>query len=42
MANAWNPSYSGDRDQEDCGSKPGQANGSQDSILEKPITKQKD
>jgi hypothetical protein len=28
MAHSYNPSYSGDRDQEDCGSKTGQANSS--------------
>jgi hypothetical protein len=31
----YNPSYSGGRDQEDHGSKPPQANNSQDAILEK-------
>jgi hypothetical protein len=33
VAHACNPSYSGGRDQEDQGSKPAQANSSQDSIL---------
>jgi hypothetical protein len=31
-AHAYNPSYSGGRDQEDHGSKPGQANSSRDPI----------
>jgi hypothetical protein len=35
MAHACNPSYSGGRDQEDCSSKPAQANSSQDPILKK-------
>jgi hypothetical protein len=39
MTHACNPSYSGDRNQEDHGSKPAQANSSQDPILKKPITK---
>jgi hypothetical protein len=39
MAHACNPSYSGGRDQEDNGSKPAQANRSQDPISKKPITK---
>jgi hypothetical protein len=34
-----NPNYSGGRDQEDHGSKPAQANSSQDHIWKKPITK---
>jgi hypothetical protein len=38
VAHACNPSYSGERDQEDCGLKPAQANSSRDSILKKPIT----
>jgi hypothetical protein len=33
------PSYSGGRDQEDCGSKPVQANSSQNPISKIPITK---
>jgi hypothetical protein len=32
VAHICNPSYSGGRDQEDCGSKPAQANISQDPI----------
>jgi hypothetical protein len=32
VAHAYNPSYSGGRDQEDHGSKPAQTNISQDSI----------
>jgi hypothetical protein len=32
---ACNPSYSGGRDQEDCGSKPAWANSARDSILKK-------
>jgi hypothetical protein len=39
MAQAYNPSYSGGRDQEDCSSKPPHVNSSQDPILKKPITK---
>jgi hypothetical protein len=35
MAHAWNPNYSGGRDQEDCGSKPAQANSSLDPITKK-------
>jgi hypothetical protein len=38
-AKAYNPSYSGGRDQEDRGSKPAQANSSQDPNLKKTITK---
>jgi hypothetical protein len=38
VAHTCNPSYSGDRDQEDCSSKPAQADSSQDLISEKPIT----
>jgi hypothetical protein len=34
-----NPSYSGGKDQEDCGSKPTRANSSLDHISKKPITK---
>jgi hypothetical protein len=33
------PHYSGCRDQEDCGSKPAQANSLRDLILKNPITK---
>jgi hypothetical protein len=39
VAYACNPSYSGSRDQEDCGSKPTQANSLQDPISKKLITK---
>jgi hypothetical protein len=39
VAHAYKPSYSGGRDQEDCGSKPAQVNNSKDPILKKPITK---
>jgi hypothetical protein len=35
VAHACTPSYSGGRDQEDCGSKPALANGSQDPISKK-------
>jgi hypothetical protein len=35
VAHACNPSYSGGRDQEDCGSKPVQANSSTRHYLEK-------
>jgi hypothetical protein len=35
MAHACNPSYSGGKDQENRGSKPGQANCSQEPILKK-------
>jgi hypothetical protein len=33
VAHACNPSYSGGKDQEDCGLKPAQANSSQDAVL---------
>jgi hypothetical protein len=39
VAHAYNPSYSGGRDQEDCSLKPVQANSSWDPILKKSITK---
>jgi hypothetical protein len=39
VAHTCNPSYSGDRDQEDRGSKPAQANSLQDSILKIPNVK---
>jgi hypothetical protein len=39
MAHAYDPSYSGGRDQEDHGSKPAWANSLWDPILKKPITK---
>jgi hypothetical protein len=42
VAHAYNPSYSGGRDQEDCGSKPAQANSSRDPILKIPIIKRAD
>jgi hypothetical protein len=39
VAPAYNPSYSGGRDQKDRGSKPAWANGLQDPISKKTITK---
>jgi hypothetical protein len=39
MAHAYNPSYSGGRDQEDHGSKPAWVNSSWNPISKKPITK---
>jgi hypothetical protein len=39
VAHACNPSYSGDKDQEDCGSKAAQGNSSQDPILIKTYHK---
>jgi hypothetical protein len=39
VAHAYNPSYSGGRDQKDLGSKPAQANSSRDPTLKKPNTK---
>jgi hypothetical protein len=39
VAHACNPSYSGGKDQEDQGSKPTQANSSQDHNSKNPITK---
>jgi hypothetical protein len=39
VSHACNPSYSGGRDQEGCGSKSAQANSSQDPILKKTNTK---
>jgi hypothetical protein len=39
MAHACNPSYSGDRDQEDRSSKPAWAKSSQDPILKNPSLK---
>jgi hypothetical protein len=39
VAHAYNPSYSGGRDQEDCSSKPAQANSLLDPISKKPFTK---
>jgi hypothetical protein len=41
VVQAYNPSYSGGRDQEDHSSKPAQANSSRDLTLRKPITKKK-
>jgi hypothetical protein len=41
VAHAYNPSYSGGRDQEDGSSKSAGANNLQDSILKKPFTKKK-
>jgi hypothetical protein len=41
VAHTCNLSYSGDRDQEDCDSKPAQANSCQDPISKKPITKKR-
>jgi hypothetical protein len=38
-AQACNPSDSGNRDQEDCGLKPTQANSSMRPYLEEPFTK---
>jgi hypothetical protein len=42
VAHTCNPTYSGGRDQEDCGSKPAQANRSQDPILKKTPHKKDD
>jgi hypothetical protein len=39
MAHAYNPSYSGGRDQEDCGSKPAWANKLWDPISKNPTQK---
>jgi hypothetical protein len=39
VAHAYNPSYSGGRDQEDHDSKPAQSNSARDPISKKPITK---
>jgi hypothetical protein len=39
VAHICNPSYSGSRDQEDCGSKPARANSSRDPISKIPNTK---
>jgi hypothetical protein len=39
VAHTFNPSYSGDRDQKDRGSKPAGANNLQNPISKKPITK---
>jgi hypothetical protein len=40
VVHACNPSYSGGRDQEDCGLKPARANSLQDPILKNPSQKQ--
>jgi hypothetical protein len=39
VVHTYNPSYSGGREQEDCGSKPAWTNSSQDTISKKPFTK---
>jgi hypothetical protein len=39
VTHTCNSSYSGDRDQEDCGSKPARANSLRDPISKKSITK---
>jgi hypothetical protein len=39
MAHVCNPGYSGGRDQEDCGSKPAQANSLRDPISKNPLRK---
>jgi hypothetical protein len=39
VAHTCHPSYSGSRDQEDCGSKPAWGNSSRDRISKKPFTK---
>jgi hypothetical protein len=39
VAHAYNPSYLGDRNQADFGSKPAWANSSRNPISKKPITK---
>jgi hypothetical protein len=41
VAHAYNPSYSGGRDQEDHGSNLAQAYSSQDPTLKKPITQKR-
>jgi hypothetical protein len=40
-AHAWDPSYSGSGDQEDCSLKPAWANSPWDTISKKPIQKKK-
>jgi hypothetical protein len=42
VAHACNPSYSIDRDQEDYGSEPAQANSWRDPISKKPTIKKRD
>jgi hypothetical protein len=39
VAHAYNPSYSGGRDHEDCGSKPAWANSLREPILKNPSQK---
>jgi hypothetical protein len=39
VVHAYNPSYSGGRDQKDHGLKPAQANSLGDAISKKPFTK---
>jgi hypothetical protein len=39
VAHTCNPNYSGGKDQEDRGSKPEQANSSQEPLWKKPIIK---
>jgi hypothetical protein len=39
VGHTYNPSYSGGRNQEDCGLKTAWVNSSQDPILKEPITK---
>jgi hypothetical protein len=39
VAHAYNPSYLGGRDQEDCGSKPAEANSSWEPIFKNPSQK---
>jgi hypothetical protein len=39
VTHVCNPSYSGGRDHEDCGSKPARGNSSQDPISKKPFIK---
>jgi hypothetical protein len=41
VTHACNPSYSGGRDQEDCGLKPAWANSLHEPISKKPTTKKK-
>jgi hypothetical protein len=42
VSHTCTPSYSGDREQEDHGSKPARANSLRDPISKKPITKRVD
>jgi hypothetical protein len=41
MAHTYNPSFSGGRDQEDCGSKPAMENSMQDPISKKNYYKKR-